>query len=86
MTPTQLQLAAHQIGMVRSSKAGALDEWRAHQRQVAALRVEVGAVYAPYPHPNRALVKALYASVREHLISRAEFAACIISIMGRHHA
>ena len=42
-------------------------------------------MYAPYPYPNKALVKALYASVREHQISRAEFAACIISIMGRHH-
>ena len=40
--------------------------------------------YEPYPHPNRALVKALYNSLREHLISRAEFAAMIQIVMGKH--
>lgn len=41
-------------------------------------------IFQVYPHPNRALVKALYASLREHLISRAEFVACLILVMGRH--
>lgn len=40
--------------------------------------------YQPYPVPNRALVKALYASLREQLISRAEFVACLVIVMGRH--
>jgi len=42
--------------------------------------------YEPYPIPNRALVKALYASLRERLISRAEFAAMLQIVMGRHRA
>lgn len=41
-------------------------------------------IYQPYPHPNRALARALYQSLREHLISRAEFAACLLVVMGRH--
>lgn len=41
-------------------------------------------VYQPYPSRNRALVKALYISLREHLISRVEFAACLAMVMGRH--
>lgn len=41
-------------------------------------------IYQPYPFPNRALVKALYESLREHLISRAEFAACLTFVMERH--
>lgn len=41
-------------------------------------------IYQPYPVRNRALVKALAASLREHLISRAEFVACLILVMGRH--
>lgn len=43
-------------------------------------------LYQPYPHPNRALVKALYNSLREHLISRAEFVACLLLVMGRHRS
>jgi hypothetical protein len=42
-------------------------------------------MYQPYPHPNRALVKALYLSLREGLISRAEFVACLLIVMGKHH-
>jgi len=41
-------------------------------------------VYQPYPHPNKALVRALYQSLRGHLISRAEFAACLAMVMGKH--
>jgi hypothetical protein len=41
-------------------------------------------MYQPYPHPNRALVKALYCSLREGLISRVEFAAMLTIVMGRH--
>lgn len=41
-------------------------------------------LYQPYPHRNRALVKALYTALREHLISRVEFAACLSMVMGRH--
>lgn len=41
-------------------------------------------IYQVYPHPNRALVKALYMSLREGLISRAEFVACLIIVMGAH--
>lgn len=40
--------------------------------------------YEPYPHRNRALVKALYCSLVEGLISRAEFVACLVIVMGRH--
>lgn len=40
--------------------------------------------YQPYPHRNRALVKALYQSLRKHLISRVEFAAMLQVVMGRH--
>jgi hypothetical protein len=40
--------------------------------------------YQVYPHPNRALVKALYQSLREGLISRAEFVACLLIVMGKH--
>lgn len=32
----------------------------------------------------RTLVKALYASLQEHIISRADFAACLPNVMGRH--
>lgn len=41
-------------------------------------------LYQVYPFRNRALVKALYWSLREGLISRAEFAACLVIVMGRH--
>lgn len=45
-------------------------------------------LFQPYPHPNRALVKALYTSLytslREGLISRVEFVACLLNVMGKH--
>lgn len=84
MTPAQLQLAAHQIGMIKAERANARDQVRAHQQAVAELRPTAGPIYAVYPHPNKALVKALYASVREHLITRAEFAACLQNVMGAY--
>ena len=84
MTMIQLQYAAHQIGMVRASKANALADWRAHQRAAAELREKIGPIYQPYPFPNRALVKALYNSLAAHLISRPEFACCIQNVMERH--
>jgi len=41
-------------------------------------------IYQPYPTRNRALVKALYISLLEGLISRVEFAAMLPLVMGKH--
>jgi hypothetical protein len=84
MNTDELQYAAHQLGMVRAGRAQAYDDWRAHQRAAAALRPMIGPVYQCYPYPNKALVKALASSLREHLISRAEFAACLPNVMEKH--
>lgn len=87
MTPNELQLAAHQIGMVRAAKTTdpqALAEWREHQKAAAGLRTKVGSVFQVYPFPNRALVKALTASLNEHLITRADFAACLQNVIGEY--
>lgn len=84
MTPDQLQFYGHALGMVRAARAGTLAEWRDHQRAVADLRPKMGAIYQPYPYPNRALVKALAYSLREGLISRADFADVLKNVMGRH--
>ena len=65
MTTDQLQLYAHQIGMVRAARTGTLADWREHQVAAAELREKVGAVYQPYPQPNRALVKAAYNTLQE---------------------
>ena len=40
--------------------------------------------YAVYPYPNRAVVKALYTALRLAVIDRAEFAACLKTVMGAH--
>jgi putative component of toxin-antitoxin plasmid stabilization module len=84
MTLTQIQLAAHQIGMVRAMRANDDAELRAHQQAAAELRAKAGPVYRCYPHRNRALVKALACSLREHLISRQEFACCLLNVMEKH--
>lgn len=41
-------------------------------------------IYQPYPRPNRALVKALYASLRAHEIDLETFSACLRMVMGAH--
>lgn len=41
-------------------------------------------IYQPYPHPNRALVRAIYHALREGVISRVAFVAGIKMIMGKH--
>jgi hypothetical protein len=84
MTHAQLFLACHQIGMVRAMRENDEAELRAHQQAAAELRAKVGPVYRPYPHRNRALVKALAHSLREGLISRQEFACCIQNVMEKH--
>jgi hypothetical protein len=88
MTNDQLMLAAHQIGMVRAAKQTTdpqiRDQYVAHSIEVAALRTKVGHVYEVYPNPNRELVKALYTSLREGLISRVEFASCLQNMMGEY--
>jgi len=84
MTLDQLHFYGHQLGMVRAAKTGTLADWREHQRAAAELREKIGPVYQCYPHPNRALVKALSTSLREHLISRSEFVSCIQNVMERH--
>jgi len=86
MTNDQLQLAAHQIGMYKANidTPQGIADWRAHNRAAAELRERIGAIFDPYPYPNKALVRALYASLAEHLISRAEFACCMQNVIGRH--
>jgi hypothetical protein len=39
-------------------------------------------IYQPYPHRNRALVKALYTALRAHQIDLATFSACLRCVMG----
>ena len=87
MTNTHIQLYAHQIGMVRAARETtpqARIDYRSHQQAAHALRATAGPIYQPYPHRNRALVKALYTSLREHLITRDEFSACLQNVMGEH--
>lgn len=81
-----VRLAGHQIGMYLAHKEldhGGIVAWRSHNREAAALRELWGPTYQPYPFPNKALVKALYSSLREHLITRAEFVACLSNVLGR---
>lgn len=82
MTLDQIRLAAHQLGMYISRADPAM--WRAHRETANALWAKVGFVYEPYPRPNKDVVKALYVSLREGLIDRAEFAACMANVMGKH--
>lgn len=58
-----------------------LPRWRALNRAAAAIR-EGATLYEPYPHSNRALVKALYTSLDEGLITRADFACCLANVRG----
>ena len=82
-----VRLAGHQIGMYLAYKRidtqDGLDDWRAHNRAAAALRDVWGPTHQCYPFPNKALVQALYASLRERLITRPEFVACMASVSGR---
>jgi hypothetical protein len=88
MTPDQIALAAHQLGMHMAMKEidtpAGLDRWRRHNLAASSLREKVGFVYQPYAFPNKALVKALYNSLQEGVISRADFAACLPNVMGKH--
>lgn len=88
MTKDQITLAAHQIGMYlemkRINTPDGLTAWRAHNRAASELRERIGGTYQLYMFPNRALVKALYVSLREGLISRPEFASCLQNVMGKH--
>ena len=70
----------HEI--VAALAVGGLAERLAHQRAAAELREKIGPVYQPYPFANRALVKALYNSLRGGLISRADFACCMANMRG----
>lgn len=86
MTLDEIQLAAHQLGMYKANldTPEGLASWREHNRAAAEIRERVGETYQPYAFPNKALVKALYTSLEEGLISRCDFAACIQNVMGRH--
>lgn len=41
--------------------------------------------YAPYPHRNRSLVKALYCALRDGIIDRRTFAVGLRFVMGKHY-
>ena len=82
----EIELAGHQINMYLADigTAEGLACWRAHNRAAAELRERVGFVYQPYSFPNRALVKATYDALAEHLISRKDFADVLSNVRGNY--
>lgn len=84
MTLDEIQLAAHALGMYLADidTPDGLEKWRAHNRAAAELRERIGFVYQPYAFPSKALMKATYDALAEHLISRADFAAVLSNVRG----
>lgn len=81
-----IRLAAHQIGMYLAMREidtkDGIARWRQHNKAAAELRETLGVGYQVYAYPNKKVIKALYQSLQEGLISRAEFSCCFSSMRG----